>query len=716
MKKFFTLLAFVLTVSFTCYAQEGMWLLNQLNQLDLNSKGLKIGTEKIYSGDNSPSLHKAIVNLGGGTASFVSGDGLLVTNHHVVYTALQRASSKDNDYIANGFTAFRRGDELKAQGYQARLTTEMKDVTQEILSSASGITDPVERNTAINKKIADMREAIKKGKEDIDARVAEMYNGKQYILYVYKIFKDIRLVYSPPLSIGNYGGETDNWMWPRHTGDFSFARVYVSPDGTGRDYDPGNVPYKPEVWLKVSTEGISEGDFTFIIGYPGQTTRYRTSNSIEWNQNRNYPFTIKNFREIIALADEITKNDKEGEIKVASLKKGLANTMKNFEGKVAGMKKTNYLQSKIQFEKEFMNWVNSDNARKEKYGDIFEKDAELYRKLLATKDKDNILGLLQGLAGTQLNAANQIYYVKKELEKPANERQPGITENTLNEMVNGINNGYANYYEPFDKALFVRALKMAAALPEEQKIKGLDYILKENSKSIEEFAGDAVKTSGMNDPEFVKKLCGMTLSEIEMLGDPFMKLASSIYPEIETANNESNIFGAKVTEIRRKYLDGLFEWKGTGMYPDANGTIRFTWGDIKGYKPADAVTYSPFTTLKGVIEKNTGEEPFNAPEELIKLYNNKDFGKYTDRNLNQVPVAFTNQCDITGGNSGSPVMNSGGEIIGVVFDGNYEAMISDWQYDYELQRAIAVDIRYVLFITEKFGKAGFILDEMGVSK
>jgi len=714
MKKFFALLTFVFIISFTCYAQEGMWLLNQINQLDLNSKGLKTGTDNIYSTDNKQSLYKAVVNLGGGTASFVSSDGLLITNHHVVFTALQRASSKEKDYLANGFTANNRSDEIKAQGYQARLTTEMKDVTQEILSSVSGITDPVERDASINKKIADMRESIRKGKDDIDARVAEMYNGKQYILFIYKIFKDIRLVYSPPSSIGNYGGETDNWMWPRHTGDFSFARVYVSPEGTGREYNPDNVPYKPDVWLKVSQEGINEGDFSFIIGYPGQTTRYRTSNSVEWNQNRNYPFTIKNFKEIIALADEITKNDKDGEIKVASLKKGLANTMKNFEGKVAGMKKTNYLQSKIEFEKEFMNWVNSDNTRKEKYGDIFEKDAELYRKLLTTKDRDNVLGLMQGLAGTQLAVALQIYFIKKELEKPAGERMPGISENNINNMIEEMGDAYSNYYEPFDKALFIRALKMAAALSGEQKIKGLDYILKGNSKSLDEFAGDAVKTSKMNDMEFSKKLCGMKLAEIEQLGDPFMKLAASIYPEIEAANNESNIFGAKVTEIRRKYLDGLFEWKGTGMYPDANGTIRFTWGNIKGYKPADAVTYSHFTTLKGVIEKNTGADPFDAPQELINLYNNKDFGNYADKKLNQVPVAFTNQCDITGGNSGSPVMNSRGEIIGVVFDGNYEAMISDWQYDYELQRAIVVDIRYVLFITEKFGKARFILDEMDI--
>jgi hypothetical protein len=691
-----------------------MWLLNQIDKLDLNKKGLKIDVSEIYSKDN-PSLYQAIIQLGGGTGSFVSGEGLIVTNHHVAYSGLQRASTKDNDYITNGFLARSRTEEIKALGYSARMLVDMQDVTAEVLDAAKGITDPVERGMKINKKIAEMTEALKKGKEDADVNIAEMFNGKQYVMFVYKLIKDIRIVYAPPLSIGNYGGETDNWMWPRHTGDFTFMRAYVSPDGKGKEYSAENVPYKPKVWLKAAKEELNEGDFTFILGFPGQTTRYRTSNSIEWNQNKNYPFSIKNFREIINLADELTKNDKDGEIKVANLKKGLANAMKNYEGKVAGMKKTNFLQKKIEFEKEFLGWVNADAVRKEKYGDLFSRDAELYKTLAKTKDRDNIFNLLQGLAGTQLNMAVQLYYIKKELSKPENERQPGIDENTINNVVKGIEYNYANYYEPFDKALLIRTLKMASELPAEQRIKGLEYIFDDKSRTIEQFADDAVKSSKLSTAEFLKSLYKMPLTEIESLNDPFIKMASGMYPESELIQEENQIFGAKVSEIRKQYLNGLFEWKGTGLYPDANSTMRFTSGNIIGYKPADAVTYAPFTTLKGVIEKNTGEEPFDAPEGLIKLYNNKDFGKWTDSKLNDVPVAFTHQCDITGGNSGSPVMNAKGEIIGLAFDGNYEAMIGDWQYDFDLQRTISVNFHYVLFITEKFANAGFLLDEMGIS-
>lgn len=714
MKKVLTTFIFVLFFAISSFAQEGMWLLNQIDNLDLGNKGLKISTSEIYTKD-SPALYQAIVQLGGGTASFVSPEGLLVTNHHVAYTALQRASTKDHDYITDGYLARTRQDEIKAAGYQARLLIEMRDVTNEIYSAVSGITDPVLMNTKINQKIAEMREQVKGGKEDIDVRIADMFNGKQYFLFKYKVIKDIRIVYSPPLSIGNYGGETDNWMWPRHTGDFSFMRAYVAPDGTGREYNTENVPYKPAMWLKVAKDGLSEGDFTFIMGFPGQTTRYRTSNSIEWNQNKNYPFSIKNFKEIIALADEKTKNDKEGQIRVANLVKGLANAMKNFEGKVAGMKKTNFLQKRIEFEKEFMNWVNADASRKQKYGDIFSIDNELYAKLAKTKDHDNIFGVLQGLGSTQLGLANNIYFVKKELEKPAAERQPGIDETTIDNFVQGMDNNYLGYYEPFDKALLERALRMASNLPADQRITGLEYIFSNKSKSIEDFVNEAFRTSKLNDPEYAKKICKMSLKEIEALNDPFMRMAAGMYPESEQITKDGQEFNGRVQDVRKRFIDGLFEWKGSGMYPDANGTMRFTWGNIKGYKPADAVTYYCFTTLKGVVEKNTGEEPFNAPDELVKLWQNKDFGKWMDPKLNDVPVAFTHQCDITGGNSGSPVMNAKGEIIGLAFDGNYEAMIGDWQFDYELQRTISVDIRYVLFITEKIGKADFILKEMGVT-
>jgi hypothetical protein len=707
----FLLFGFILQL----HAQEGMWLLTQINQLDLNKKGLQIAVSDVYSKDKS-SISDAIVQLGGGTASFVSKDGLLVTNHHVAFTALQRASSVNSDYLINGFLATKRSDEIKAPGYRARLLIDMKDVTAEVLEAAKGLIDPTEKSKKINEKIAKMTEAISKGKDDVEASVAQMYNGKQYILYVHKVFKDIRIVYAPPSSIGNYGGETDNWMWPRHTGDFSFMRVYCAPDGSGKEFAANNVPYHPKVWLKVAKDFLKDGDFNFIIGYPGQTTRYRSSTSVYWNEHYNYPFAIKNFREIIDLCDQLTKDNHEGQLKVANLVKGLANVMKNYQGKVDGMKKTHFYEKKLEFEKDFLKWANSKPETKAKYADILAKEKEEYKVLETTKDRDNVFGILQGLAGTPLSLAQQIIYFAQQRDKAEGDRDPGFSDEAVDQTIQGLEYTYQNYFEVVDKALMVRALKLANGLPQNQRITGLESILTSDSKSVEQFVNEAFRSSKLTDVNYAKTLYKKSTKELQALNDPFINLAYSIDPMAVDIQNITTKFGNNVTELRKVYLDGLFEWKGTGMYPDANGTKRLTWGKVKGYHPADAVWYYPFTTLEGVVEKNTGTEPFNAPASLVDLYNKKDFGRWVNPALKDVPLAFLNQCDITGGNSGSPVMNAKGEICGLAFDGNYESMISDWQYDYVLQRCINVDIHYVLFITEKVGKAGFLLDEMEIAK
>jgi hypothetical protein len=715
MKKFSIVLLLFMACIVPSFAQEGMWMLTQIGQLDLAKKGLQIPVESIYS-PGTPALCNAVLQLGGGTASFVSPDGLIITNHHVAYTAVQRASSTSSDYLDNGFLAKDRASEIQAQGYQANLLTEMKDVTGDVLAAAKGISDPVEADRKVNARIAEMTSPYEKEGSDMQAVIVPMFNGKQYIQYLYKVFKDIRIVYVPPLSIGNYGGETDNWMWPRHTGDFSFLRVYVSPDGKGVEYNAANVPYKPRIWLKVAPAGNKEGDFNFIIGYPGFTTRYRSSTSVKWNMENNYPFAIKNFQEIIALLEELTKNDPAGKLKVASTEKGLANVMKNYEGKLEGMKKTGFLQKKLNFEKDFMKWADSNPETKAKYSDILSKEKAQYVVLEKTKDRDNVFGLLSGLSGTPLSVAIQEYYIVKEREKPESEREPGFSERNVDEFTEGLTYAYADYYEPVEKALMARTLTLAAALPSDQRITGLEYVYSNPSQTVTGFVDESFSRTRMKDADFAKGLLKKSSKEMEAMDDPIIQMAVHLYPMSQEIQKTSEVFAANVTALRKEYLDGLYAWKGTGMYPDANGTIRFTWGPVRGYRPADAVWYDPFTTLLGVVAKNTGVVPFNAPPELVSLYEKKDFGRWADPVLKDVPVAFLNQCDITGGNSGSPVMNAKGELIGVVFDGNYEAMISDWQYDYALQRAISVDIRYVLFITSKFGHAGYLLDEMGVAQ
>ena len=710
MKKFLTGTFVLFCLATVSWAQEGMWLLTQLDQIDVNKRGLEIKASDLYSKDK-PALFSAILQVGGGTGSFVSPEGLVLTNHHVAFTALQRASSTSSNYLADGFLARTRAEEIKAPGYRALMVTEIRDVTGEVTAAGKGITDATEKEKKINARIAEMTAAIEKDKKDVKASVSQMFNGKQYLLFVYKEFRDMRIVYAPPLSIGNYGGETDNWMWPRHTGDFSFLRVYVAPDGTGAEYDAKNVPYQPKVWLRTTKDNLKPEDFTFIMGFPGMTTRYRSSTSVQWNQEYNYPFTVQNFREVIDLCDEFTKNDPAGRLKVASLTKGLANTMKNYQGKIEGMKRTHFLQKKLDFEKEFLSWANSTPSNREKYATILSREKEQYKMLADTKERDNVYSIFGGLAGMQLSVASQIYYLAKEMEKPEGERQPGLTDETIKESIDGLQYTYADYFEPVEKAMLVRALKKAAALPANQRITGLEYILR-GGQSPESFVDQSFASSKLKDIEFAKSIFRKSSKELENLDDPFMKMAVSLYPMGEEIGKINIAFGANVTEIRKEYLDALFAWKGKSLYPDANSTIRFTSGKVRGYKPRNAVWYDPFTSLRGVVEKNTGVEPFDAPPALVEMSEKGDYGPWADPLLKDVPVAFLSTCDITGGNSGSPVMNSKGELCGVVFDGNYEAMISDWQYDPELQRSITCDIRYVLYITQKFGKADFLVKEM----
>ena len=711
-KTLFTIcILFVLAIS--AMAQEGMWLLNQIDQLDLNDHGLQIKTTEIYN-PGQPAIANAIVQLGGGTASFVSSEGLLLTNHHVAYTALQRASDVQSNYLTDGFLARKKSDEIQAPGYQARILVEMTDVTEKVLQAVKEINDLEERDRKITEISAAMTKKIEDDVKDADARVASMYNGKQYVLFVYKVLKDIRIVYSPPLSIGNYGGEIDNWMWPRHTGDFSFLRAYVAPDGTGVEYSEENIPYNPEIWLKIANEELKPGDLTFVVGFPGATTRYRTSNSAGWNLKENYPFSIKNYSDIIVLAEELTQNDPEGTLKVANLSKGLANAKKNYQGKVDGMTRTKYVERKKKFEQEFMTWVNSTPETKAKYGSILDQIHAQYKVIKKTKDRDNLLGLFQGLAGTRTNVAYYAYLIASENEKPEDERIPGFSPQLVDNLIKGLKYTYNNYYESFDKALLVRTLKQVQQLPDGQRIESLDYIFSQPDVSVEAFVDEAYENSQLDDLDYVVTLVDKSTAELTALNDPIITMMANLYPYMEENRTMNNTFARIVIDLRKQYIDALYEWKGSNLYPDANGTIRFTYGPVKGYSPEDAVWYEPFTTLRGVVEKNTGVRPFDAPEKLVKLYEERDFGQWANPTLKDVPIAFLHRCDITGGNSGSPVMNANGEVIGVCFDGNYEAMISDWQYDYKIQRTISVDIRYVLFITEKFADAGFILKEMGI--
>ena len=694
-------------------AEEGMWLLTQLNQLGLTEKGLEISVDEIYH-PKKASLTDAIVWLGFCSASFVSPEGLIVTNHHCGYGALQRASSEGCDYIKSGFLARTRDEEIEAKGVTASILTGMKDVTKQVLKAVKGVDDPVERDELINARITEMAEKIDKGRDDIMVHIRAMYKGKQYIQFVYKRYQDVRMVYAPPESIGKYGGDIDNWMWPRHTGDFTFMRVYMAPDGSGAEYSPDNVPVVPKAYLRVATEPLKEGDLTFILGYPGGTTRWRTSNSVAWNLKYNYPETIQNFQDLIDLFDAETQDSEAGRIKMANLRAGLANTLKNFQGNIDGMTKTDFVKKKKAFENDLIEFIESDAAMKAQYGDVLDKIEEQYALLKKTKAKDDAIDLFGLSAGTMNGIAQRIVFYAKERAKPAEERNPGFSEENVQRNADRLPLQYFNFYEPVDKAMLKRVLKKVDALEGDSRIMGLEYILRDPQKTIDAFVEDAYSRTLLKDAESAKPLFSKTVEELQKIDDPLIEMALATFDERDARNDQNAEFGSRINSFRKEYVNALLAWKGEGLYPDANGTMRFTFGNIAGYRPADAVWYKPFTTLKGVVDKNTGVEPFDMPAKLGELHAKADFGQWIDPELKDVSVAFTHRCDITGGNSGSPVMNAKGELIGLAFDGNYEAMTGDWQYDYVIQRTISVDIRYVLFVTEKFGGADFILEEMGL--
>jgi hypothetical protein len=562
-----------------------------------------------------------------------------------------------------------------------------------------------------------MTEKIEKGRSDNNAVISKMYNGKQYILYVYKRFDDVRVVYVPPAAIGNYGGDIDNWMWPRHTGDFSFMRIYMAPDGTGRKYHEDNIPYKPKYWLKVAKEGLKKGDQTFIIGFPGGTVRYRTSNSVDENLNHYYPMRITYYKELIELMEKFAKDSQVAKAKVAGLDKGLNNAMKNYQGNIDGMNRTNFVQKKIAVENQLLAFLKKDKKMVEKYGDVLEMIKKQYTLAAKYREQDNIFRLSlsrRPLSGTVFSTAQKAYNTAREREKPKKQRDPEFSEKDTKRWVDRLHFNYISFYEPADKALLKKLLERADQLPQEIRLKGLDDFLKESNQTLGQFLDESYKRTKLKDVKVAKLLFSKSVKELEAINDPFINLAKKLYPEVEAYRKRNKKFGATITELRKRYIDALYAWKAVNLYPDANHTIRFSYGSVDGYQPRDAVYYEPFTFIKGMLEKDTGKEPFDMPEGIKKLFAKKDFGRWTYPGINDVPIAFTHKVDSTGGNSGSPVMNAKGELVGILFDGNYESMTGDWQYDIDIQRSISVDIRFVLFVTEKLARAQNILEEMGI--
>lgn len=714
MKKVNPLLALILmTVSLfvISLADEGMYPISEIMKLDLRSKGLVLDPAEIYAAERS--LILAIVSVGA-TGSFVSPDGLILTNHHVAFGAVQAASTPENDYIRHGFLARTRTEEIPAPGMTARITESYDDVSTEVLEAIKPDMDPGDRRRATERRIKEIVARVEKENPGKRAEVAEMFPGKTYILFLYTYLKDIRLVYVPPRSIGEFGGEQDNWMWPRHTGDFSFLRAYVAADGSPADYNPKNVPFRPRRFLRLAPRGVEEGDFVFLLGYPGRTYRHSTASYLAFEEEVRMPFIVDWYAWQIELMEKMGSQDRRASLLHAARIKGLANTMKNYRGKLKGMKRLHLVEGRRAEEAALQRFIEADEKRKEQFGTLLADIDRVYEEMRASFISESLLNSLRAV--NLISYALTVHEAAIERQKPDLEREPPYMDRNFSLTKQRLFLSLRNFYEPTDKAIFKELLLRSGKLSAENRVKALDNLLNGDFSlpAIEACLDEMYKGTRMKEASFIKGLLDKTPEEQATIDDPFLKLARDLYPALVAVREKEKArrgtldsLYARLTDLKELYLAKSF-------IPDANGTLRLTYGRVKGYKPADAVSYEPLTTLRGVIEKTTGQEPFDTPEALLELARSRDFGPFAHPRLKDVPVCILYDADTTGGNSGSPVLNAKGELVGVNFDRTYEATINDYAWSKEYSRSIAVDIRYVLWVTLKLAGADFLLKEMGV--
>ena len=719
MKKFIALLAAAL-VAMSAFADEGMWLLpliQKLNKSDLNKAGCKVSPAEIYHASKS-SLKDAVVQFGGGcTAEVISSEGLLVTNHHCGYGYIQAMSTKDNNYLMNGYWALSREDEIPVRDLKVTFLKYMEDITPDL--------DKVQKKAMKNRKLKNFPEKIlqevqkkqdqlvmeaRKNNENCDVDVVSFYNDNVKYLIVTKTYTDIRFVGAPPASVGKFGGETDNWMWPRHTGDFSMFRIYASPSNEPAEFSPENVPYRTENPLKISLHGVKEGDYAMILGYPGRTQRYQTAAQLEQMiANNRIRINARTVRQDLMWKAMIENPDVR--LKYASKYAGSANGWKKWQGEELSFKKLDIIGRQQKKEETFSAWAALDPAKQNLYGSSISQIEEAVNSMSAPY---NALTLLSE-APMRVELVGFAASLRRELEKNRVKGAPSAEERE--KVLLALEDAYRDYYEPLDRDEAMALLMFYQMNADEENLLknlGGEFDTLE-SLNISEYVDWLFSTSAFTSHD---KLASALKADPNAVlnNDPAIVLLKRISEIAERLSPKVNGVRTKLAAASKSYAAGLLEWqKGKAMYPDANFTMRFTYGHVRSYSPRDAVIYKYFSTHNGILEKENPEDPeFEVPETLKDLLKSREFGQYSDVD-GQLHTCFLTDNDITGGNSGSPVLNARGELIGLAFDGNWESMSSDVMFEPNLQRTICVDIRYVLFLVEKLGGATNIINEISFS-
>ncbi len=714
MKKLLSI-ALILLVGFApkIKADEGMWILpliQKLNMETMQKMGLKLTAEEIYS-VNSSSMKDAIVIFGGGcTGEMISDEGLLLTNHHCGYGQIQELSSLENNYLDNGFWAATKEEELPAPGLSVTFLRNMEDVTEQVLSEVTADMDEAERQKSIQ-EISDklIKEATKEN--DYKVQVKEYFEGNQYFLLIYEIYTDVRFVGAPPSSIGKFGYDTDNWMWPRHTGDFALFRVYADAKGKPADYSPDNKPYQPKYHLPISIKGYELNDFAMTLGYPGSTERYLTSWGIEERmQSFNQALiTVRGVKQNIWA--ESMANNKKVRLQYASKFSRSSNYWKNSIGMNRGLENLNVLDLKRTLETEFANWVEVNETNRKKYKDVlssledgYAKRAESYRVFVYLRESF--------LSGAEIY---MFASYATELEKALASKDNSKIENAIKNLTEAAEDFYKDYDASTDQKVLAAMVKLYKSEVDSKYYPEIYKIIQSKFKGdADKYATYLFSKSIFVNAESLKAfLSNPKLKKLQK--DPAFAGAQDIFELVKKLRDQNSESAQQIDKGNRLFMAGLMEMHPEKVfYPDANFTMRLSYGSVGDYVPRDAVIYKHYTTLQGVMEKeDPHDREFEVPKKLKELYQNKDYGRYADKD-GRLYVNFTTNNDITGGNSGSPVINGDGELIGLAFDGNWEAMSGDIAFENELQKCINVDIRYVLFIIDKYAGAQHLINEMTI--
>lgn len=704
-------LGIMLHLAMLTMANEGMWiptLLKKYNIEEMQKMGFRLTADDIYSMNNN-SMKDAVVLFGRGcTGEMVSNEGLLFTNHHCGYSQIQSHSSVEHDYLTDGFWAKSRAEELANPGLEVRFLDRMEDVSDKVFEKTEGLDDAAKKEQ-IQKNIGQIQKDATIDNR-FDAVVKPIFKGNQYFLYVYKVYRDVRLVGAPPSAIGKFGGDTDNWMWPRHTGDFSVFRVYADKNNEPADYSSDNVPYQPKAFFPISLKGIQPEDFVMIFGFPGSTDEYLPSAAVELLMQQSDPDRIKIRTQKLNIMRAHMEADPKVRIQYASKYASTSNSWKRWQGEIRGLKRMNAVDIKHKFEKDFESWYKQSSELTDTYAPVLPAFEKLYTDLRPYDRAYNYYSEIVFRGTDIFNLAASIPRNKASWKSGSDKAGKKLVAT----LTPKIENHFKDYDQATDEDVFIGLMRMLRAdldpsfLPEEFR-EMMDQ--KSDEQLLKKVYRKSVLTNKAKLLAVIKNLDAKQIDRLQK--DPLVMLYDQLrgyfLTNIERAHREIN---SEISKLQKTYMAGIVAMKeGQALYPDANLTLRVAYGKVEGYKPADGVVYKHYTTLTGIMEKDNPDiYDYDVPQKLHDLYDAKDFGRYGEDG--QMPVAFTASIHTTGGNSGSPAINANGELVGINFDRCWEGTMSDIMFDPDQCRNIMVDIRYVLFLIDKFAGAGYLLDEM----